>query len=228
MQGFKDWIEVTNKKKKKKKKSSNKKLDESTKPKVPLIPQITTDADLGMLINQDDYVIKYKSKKSKKKAKSIEEDLVKTLSNLKTHQSPSSKKDALHSISSTSKAIHKKSKKIIKKLTEKVLCDDRQEQELLTLNAEVALETTPFKIKRKAVNALNGNDSFSDESFSSESEERALERTLLKQLKGQIEKREFEKIAKKMEKAMSIEDITKKKKKKKKKSNKKRKMLDQN
>lgn len=116
---FKDWVKVDTRKKKKKK--------EKTAPQNESNIPITTSPDsekFAALLNETDYVVKYKSRKKKKQHKALDEDLATTLSKcLSTNQNndvepQTTKADGkMHGILASSSVIKKKSKtKIEKKL----------------------------------------------------------------------------------------------------------------
>lgn len=133
---FKDWVQVdeTTKKGKRKKKHQSKKLnqssvvaDNSMVDTPSNTTPITPDSEfLATLINQDDYVIKYKSKKKKKQHRALDEDLAQSISNLKTNGT--AKESILHEIQGTSKTIKKEKQrnglKKKKKNRKKKDCDD--------------------------------------------------------------------------------------------------------
>lgn len=212
-----------------KKKKHKKKADVPLKLRTVPVPEVGNDHspdvdELGNLINQSDYVIKYKSKKRKKKDKAIVAELAASLGNLKTDStmSPPKIKEKLHC---ASYAIQKKCKKIEVKLKASKLNFDCKQADVQNSD-ETAPEATSSKRKRKSSIAFD-SDHYSEESYTSEIEEinQQIKKICKKHVQKQKENREFEKIAKKIEKSMNIEEQNpiKKKKKKKKKSNKKRK-----
>lgn len=103
-EGFKDWVKVDKSKKKKQK----------TAAAAPIEVAVTSpDTEkLATLLNQNDYVVKYKSRKKKRRHKAIDEDLATSLSKcLSTTQSD----DNLHGILDASSVIKKKNKKKVEK-----------------------------------------------------------------------------------------------------------------
>lgn len=112
---FKDWVEVDTDKKKKRK----------VKPAIPCEPTVTSpDSEkLATLLNESDYVVKYKSKKKKRRHKALDEDLATSLSKcLSTSHTLTGESDdnKLHGILNTSTVIKKKgTKKVEKKKSKK-------------------------------------------------------------------------------------------------------------
>lgn len=123
MQVFKDWVQVDAKKKKKRKT----KIDSIETPPTPNLHNITDPLDIlkqNGLINQEDYVIKSKSKKKKRQHRAIDEGLASTLSTLKASsdgsainesESTSRTDEKLRGVHSDSTVIKKKKSKKSKK-----------------------------------------------------------------------------------------------------------------
>lgn len=115
---FKGWIEVDTEKKglKKKKKNSE----------APLGPTETLSPDsekLAALLDQSDYVVRYKSKKKKKRHRALDLDLANSLGGLKTSASDSPEatnaERKLRSLNEKSTPIGKKGKKSSRKKRQK-------------------------------------------------------------------------------------------------------------
>lgn len=118
---FKDWVQVDEKKSQRKKKKQNKSADtnivaESSKDTVDnadCTTPITPDSEhLATLLNQSDYVVKFKSKKKKKRHRALDEDLAESLNRSLSTSSPVKEPETpIHKIQDSSKAIKKKRKK---------------------------------------------------------------------------------------------------------------------
>lgn len=111
---FKDWVAVDTRKKKKKPKIKTASSTEVT--------ATSPDSEkLAELLNQSDYVVKYKSKKKKRRHKALDEALATSLSLcLNTTQisdatPPTNFDDKLHGILQSSSVIKKKSTKSVEK-----------------------------------------------------------------------------------------------------------------
>lgn len=182
---------------------------------------ISPDSEkLATLLNQNDYVVKYKSKKKKKRQKAMYEDLALSLSNLNTHNPESPQKSKcdrkLHVIQDVCTAIKKKEKALRKRKrrrnrseTETGLIDG--DIELIENNATESSEVEKYLKKSKAKKIIEKaiaikslvvektskkrkrkDDTplldLSDNSFSSDCDEKFKESRLAKQIKLEMDK----------------------------------------
>lgn len=118
---FKDWIEVDTVKKIEKK-LKKKKIDSPLQSTETLSPD---SEKLATLLNQCDYVVKYKSKKKKKRHRALDEDLANSLNGLQTISPIEEKSETkLNCINENSIPIRKKDKKMKKKKKRKAIEHD--------------------------------------------------------------------------------------------------------
>lgn len=105
-EGFKDWVKVDTNKKKKRKAAA------AAAAPIELAVTSPDTEKLATLLDQNDYVVKYKSRKKKRRHRAIDEDLATSLSKcLSTTQSD----DNLHGILDASSVIKKKNTKKVEK-----------------------------------------------------------------------------------------------------------------